>query len=127
MPVKIKPSVQNKYNLTIASIRKLVIVDKSKIKPPRFWRNDVISAWCISCEVGGDNGNSYWIGIYDDDAPAHAGKFRFAFSSYGGMCGYTFNCFFKEDDIENTMDLKIQELFLEKINLLIDEGVLAIQ
>jgi len=47
-----KPTVKNKYNLTMAKIRKLKIVDRSKVGKPLFWRNDVIGAWCI---VGG-----YW-------------------------------------------------------------------
>jgi len=47
-----QPTVENKYDLTMAKIRKLKITDRSQIGKPLFWRNDVIGAWCI---VGG-----YW-------------------------------------------------------------------
>lgn len=33
-----KPTVKNKYNLTMAKIRKLKIVDRSKVGKPLFWR-----------------------------------------------------------------------------------------
>lgn len=40
-----QPTVENKYNLTMAKIRKLKIADRSQIGKPLFWRNDVIGAW----------------------------------------------------------------------------------
>lgn len=128
-----KPTVPNKYNLNIKKIKKLKIGNRELICEPLFWRNNVISAWCISgsagsqadCRFGTDNG--YWMAIYDDDAKAYAGKFRIDFSSYGGMCGYVFNSFYQPKDIENENDLRVQELFLEKINYLIDNGVLIME
>lgn len=69
--------------------------------------------------------NEYWIGIYDLNAKAYAGKFRVHLSSCGGMCGYTFNKFYQQKDIDNEQDLEIQEKFLSKINELIDCGILA--
>ena len=84
----VESTVENKYNLTIKDIRKLKIGDRSKICEPLFWRNNIISAWCIT-DVAGTyydekNGtdNEYWIGIYDEDAKSYAGKFRFYFSAY---------------------------------------------
>lgn len=41
------PQVDNKYNLTMAKIRRLKIADRSNVCEPLFWRNDVIGAWCI--------------------------------------------------------------------------------
>ena len=96
-----QPTVENKYDLTMAKIRKLKITDRSQIGKPLFWRNDVIGAWCI------------------------VGKLRVHLTSYGGMCGYKFNQFFREKDIENDNDLLIQEKFLSKINELIDLGILS--
>ena len=84
-----KPQVDNKYNLTMAKIRRLKIADRSKVCEPLFWRNDVIGAWCI-CGSSGDDmdrrfatNNEFWIGIYDLNAKAYAGKFRVSLSSYG--------------------------------------------
>lgn len=127
-----KPRVKNKYNLTIPQIRKLVIKDRSQVCFPLFWRNDVISAWCISGHAGSkaderfSTDNEYWIGIYDEDSKAYKGKFRFEFSTYGGMCGYRFEKFFQPADIECENDLLIQERFLEKINELLDKGILEV-
>ena len=107
----------------MAKIKKLKIADRGQVHAPLFWRNEVIHAWCVT-ETAGDE-NSYWIGIYDEDAPAYAGKFRAYFSTYGGMCEYIFNIFFNKDDIECEEDLLIQEMFLNKINQLIDLGILV--
>ena len=127
------PRVENKYNLNIKDCKKLIIADRTKVKEPLFWRNNVINAWCISGSAGtaadmqfGTN-DSFWIGIYDEDANAYAGKFKFYFTSYGDMCGYDFSEFYQQNDIKNANDLHIQEMFLEKINILIDEGILKIK
>lgn len=124
-----KPKVKNKYNLTPAIIRKLK-VNREKISEKDFWRNNVISAWCLSGNTASCSGdyefctyNEYWLGVYDEDAKSYAGKIRVNFSAYGGMANYNINKFFNEKDIEHEDDLKIQEIFIEKMNKLIDEGV----
>lgn len=124
-----KPKVENKYNLTPAIIRKLK-VNRDKINENYFWRNDVISAWCLSentstCDKDYEfcTYNEYWLGVYDEDAKSYAGKIRVNFHAYGGMCSYNFKKFFNAQEIENDDDLKIQEMFIKKINELIDEGV----
>lgn len=127
-----EPKVENKYNLTVPKIRKLKVGSRTLASCPLFWRNDVIAAWCINATFGGATAiaagaeSSYWIGIYDEDAKAYAGKVRCHFSSYGGMCSYEFRDFFKPKDIDNLQDLELQESFLEKINELIDLGILII-
>ncbi len=123
-----RPTVKNKYKLTMAKIKKLKIADRGQVHAPLFWRNEAINAWCITettKNISMGDENSYWIGIYDEDAPAYAGKFRANFSTYGGMCEYKFNIFFSKDDIECEEDLLIQEMFLNKINQLIDLGILV--
>lgn len=122
-----KPKVSNKYNLTIDKIKKLKVneLKRNLICEPLFWRNNVISAWCI-CESFShpEISTEYWIGIYDIDAKAYKGKFRFYFSAFGGMCNYKFKRFFDYSEIENELDLCVQEAFLEKINYLIDNQIL---
>lgn len=128
-----KPMVKNKYNLTIKQLKKYKVADRIQVKLPFFWRNNVIQAWCISGSAGTDKDrqfgtdDGFWIGIYDEDAKAYAGKFRFYFTSYGGMCGYEFNQFFDEKDIDCENDMRVQEMFLEKINMLIDCGIIALE
>ena len=125
-----KPKVPNKYDLTPAMIRKLKY-DRSKIGEPVFWRNDVIDAWCISRDTAKYSEDhvcgtydSFWLGIYDDDAKAYAGELRIYFDCYGEMCSYNFKKFYDYSEIEYEMDLEIQEQALEILNQLIDDGVL---
>lgn len=117
------PRVPNKYELTIEKIKSLKVGDITKFKEPTFWRNNIVNAWCISYGTEKDSGNmlspdSFWIGFYDN------GDFKFYFTSYGDMCGYDFEEFYNPNEIEIIDDFLVQEKFLEKINLLIDEGIL---
>jgi len=127
-----EPNVENKYNLKPSDISKLKILDRSKIKEPLFWRNDVIDAWCITKTIGSYDDhrfcddNSMWIGIYDETAKSYAGRIRSYCTSYGGMCGYDFNTFFDYTEIENEKDLQTQEALLKYVNQLIDEGILGL-
>lgn len=128
-----KPKVPNKYNLTPDKIRKLKY-DRSKVGKPVFWRNNVIDAWCITRDTAKNGADltygtydSFWLGIYDDNAKEYAGKLRYYFDSYGGMCSYKFTKFYEESEIENAMDLEIQEKALEILNKLIDDGVLYME
>lgn len=124
-----KPNVKNKYNLKPKDIQKSKVLNKEALMRAPFWRNDVVSAYCLSggCgkDVWGDFDMCYWIGFYDDDAPAYAGKIRLSLTSYGGMCGYNITGFFKDNEIENENDLHLQEILLEKINWLIDDGIIS--
>ena len=128
-----KPKVKNKYNLTPTKIKKLKY-NRELIGEPTFWRNNVISAWCISRNTIKNSKDDefgtydeFWLGIYDDDAKAYAGKLRIDFTSYGGMCSYNFKKFYDFSEIENEMDLEIQEKCLEVINTLIDKQVLYME
>ena len=123
--IDIKPTVKNRYKLKISDIKNLKIKDRSKICEPLFWRNEVIKAWCIGGVVGKFEDAEYWIGIYDEDAPSYAGKFRFNFTTYMGMCSYNFEKFYDKSEIENNYDWQIQEKFLAKINELLDLGILS--
>lgn len=129
-----KPKVKNKYNLTVKDLKRLKVGNKDKLCAPLFWRNNVINAWCISkntCKNRKDDEfgtyDEFWIGIYDEDAKSYAGKIRVTFSAYGGMCSYNFKNFFDYKEIENTIDLEIQEMFIETINQLLDEQILYLE
>lgn len=125
-----KPKVENKYNLKPSDINKLIVNDRSKIKEPLFWRNDVIKAWCISKSIGTDadrkycTDNSVWIGIYDK--PYYRHEVHCYCTCWGGMGRYNFNEFFNYREIETEKDLETQEILLQYINRLLDEGILAI-
>jgi len=128
-----KPKVKNKYNLTVQDLKRLRVGNREKICEPLFWRNNAISGWCISGttiknrkddEFG--TYDEFWIGVYDEDAKAYAGKIRVTFSAYGGMCHYNFKKFFDYSEIEHEMDLEIQEKFITTINQLLDEQILVL-
>ena len=126
-----EPSVENKYNLKPSDITKLKILDRTQIKEPLFWRNDVVRAWCISKSIGSRYDEKYgtdytmWIGIYDEDARVYKNKIKFFCTCYGGMCSYDFASFFDEKEIENEYDLMTQETLLRTVNDLIDRGILG--
>lgn len=125
-----KPNVKNKYKLKPSDIRKMIILKKDRLREYPFWRNDVIHAWCLSDSAGNgyfDAMNEYWIGFYDEDADAYAGKARFFCTCMEGMCNYKFNTFFNTSDIDTLADLEIQEKLLSRINWLIDEGIVKIR
>lgn len=127
-----KPRVKNKYNLKFADIKKLIIKDRSKLQEPLFWRNNVVSAWCIiettaknSKDLEFETYNEYWIGIFDENSKRKR-KIDVNCSGFGGMTTYKFKKFFDYSEIENELDLEIQEKLLSKINFLIDEGILEL-
>lgn len=128
-----KPKVENKYNLKPKDIQHAKILDYDRLHKPPFWRNNVVQAWCLSdntCRNAKDREygcyNSYWIGFYDEDAKAYAGKIRLDCSTYGDMWSYNFKTFFNSKEIENELDLEIQEKLLSRINWLIDEKIIEI-
>ena len=130
----LNPKVLNKYNLKPKDITKAIVLDYNRLTEKPFWRNDIIGAWCLSgdtikCSEDDEYGcyNEYWIGFYDKDAKAYAGKIRLSCSSYGGMCGYNFKSFYNEKEIGSAIDLEIQEKLLERINWLIDEKIIEIR
>lgn len=124
------PRVINKYNLKPKDIETAIVIDYDKLHAPPFWRNDVVNAWCLSdgSGKGHDGGwiNSYWIGFYDKDADVYAGKIRMYCNAYEDMCSYNFETFFNPKDIETEVDLELQEKLLERINWLIDVGIIKI-
>ena len=125
-----RQKVKNKYNLKPNDLTKAIILNRERLKQKPFWYNSVINAYCLSGGVGrGFHGGpelEYWIGFYDKDAKAYAGKIRYTCSCWEGMGNYKFNSFFNPKDIEKEIDLELQEKFLERINWLIDEGIIAI-
>lgn len=62
-------------------------------------------------------------------SPKNRWKYYVFYNEYGsgGMCGYDFNQFFNEKDIDCENDMRVQEMFLEKINMLIDCGIIALE
>ena len=118
-----KPNVKNKYNLKFSDLQKLKCTTS---RPPTFWRNNVINAWCFNensvmskadREYGGYD--EYNIIVYDSS------NVEVMCSSFGGMCGYNFEDFFSPDSMENLHDLVIQEKLMTKINSLIDNGIFS--
>ena len=126
-----KPRVENKYNLKPKDIERATILDYERLKQPPFWRNNVVKAWCLTGGSGkgyyGDCMDSYWIGFYDKNAKAYAGKIRLDCTAMEDMCTYNFTKFFDYSEIENEVDLELQEKLLDRINWLIDEKIIDIK
>lgn len=130
------PKIENKYNLNmeynpnVKSVYNLQVADRSKIGGSPFWRNEPLHAWCISGSAGTAKDREfstdtlYWIGIFDENAPFFTGRFMFHLDCFGGMYNYNPTGFYVPEEIENENDLLIQEMFLEKLNWLLDTGIL---
>lgn len=122
--------VENKYNLKPKDIQRAIILKPEALHEPPFWRNNVIHAWCLSGGAGrgvyGGYDNEFWIGFYDQDAPAYKGKIRTYCTAWEGMCSYDFKTFFNPSEIENEIDFELQEKLLETLNWLIDSEIVSI-
>lgn len=126
-----KPRVENKYNLKPKDIERATILDYKRLKQPPFWRNNIVKAWCLTGGSGkgyyGDFMDSYWIGFYDKNAKAYAGKIRLDCTAMEDMYTYNFTKFFDYSEIGNEVDLELQEKLLDRINWLIDEKIIEIK
>ena len=71
--------------------------------------------------------DNYWIGFYDKNAKAYAGRIRLVCTSNEDMSSYNFKEFFNYNEIEYEFDLQLQEKLLSRINWLIDEGIIEIR
>ena len=69
----------------------------------------------------GDDMDEFWIGFNMKN-----GEVDYWFSSYEGMCGYTFNEFYKADEIENKWDMNVQVNAMRYLNMLLDEGIVEL-
>ena len=95
---------------------------------PLFTYNEKKHVWyiCESTAPAGTEGyNDYWLGIYDEDAPNHAGNLLIYMHGFGGSCVYCIETFFNQKDIDSEGALRAQELLLHKLNELIRDGVLT--
>lgn len=120
-----KPEVENRYNLTYSKVEKLKVGNRKLVCPPLFFWNASISAWCIyEASDKQYRENTFWIGIFTEDAPEYPGEFRFGFSGFSGIATYKFEEFFEPSRIYDEYELIIQEKFLKKINYLLDLGIL---
>ena len=124
------PKIENKYNPNVKSVYNLQVADRSKIGGNPFERDDLWRIWCISGSVGTDTDKqtgtdaTYRIGIFDEDAPFFTGGFEFQIDLPDGRNKYGFAGFYIPEEIENENDPLIQEMFLEKLNWLLDTGIL---
>lgn len=120
---KIVKYTENRYNLKFSDLNKLKILNKKEFSK-HSWRNEQIKAWCITRDIVanpkdpyGTYDDSFFFGVYDD------GHIETYCTSYGGMCGYTFEDFYT--DVENDVDIKLHSEILGVINNLISLGILA--
>ena len=123
--------IKNKYNLKPKDIQHAIVLNKEALHDKPFWYNNIVKAWCLSGGAGeglyGGYEYEYWIGFYDDNAPAYKNKIRLQCSSYEGMCNYTFKKFFDLDEIKNKYELQLQQELLKVINWLIDSKIIYIE
>lgn len=69
----------------------------------------------------GDDEDEFWIGFNKKN-----GKVDYHFTSREGMCGYTFDEFYKSDSIENKWDMNVQINAMRYLNMLLDEEIIEL-
>lgn len=117
----------NKYNLTPKEINKLKILDWERLKKKTWHNNAMLSGdwWChlegSNLKGNYDDEDEFWIGFNEAN-----NKIDCHFTSYGGMCHYRFNEFYKACDIENKYDMHVQVNAIRWLNEMIDDGILGI-
>ena len=119
----------NKYNLTPAMIKKLVIKDWDRLKK-KCWHNEAMAnrgIWYChieGCQKDGENfdaGDEFWIGFCENNNSVDCN-----FTCYEGMCGYNFDNFYSGSEIENVMDMQVQANAIKWLNEMIDNGILGL-
>lgn len=117
----------NKHNLTPKSVKKLKILDWDRLKKETWLNKAMFSGkwWCHleGCNLDGkyNDEDEFWIGFNEEND-----KIDLNFSSYEGMCGYTFNKFYDVSEIENKYDMVVQVNAIRWLNRLIDDGILGV-
>lgn len=116
----------NKYHLTPKDIKNLGVNRDRVNKESGFWYNAVIKAWCTSGGFGPNmDGTEFWLCVYDKPRKNGKAKIEFHFWVWSGMGEYIVDRFFDPADIEHEGDYRIQRMFIERVNELIDAGVFS--
>ena len=119
----------NKYNITPDSIKKFKVLDWPCLKK-HCGRNEAIPNGTWYCRLVGcqdveekhhNDFDEFWIGFREED-----GKVDYSFTSYDGMCGYSFDKFYDSQDIENKWDMNVQVNTIRFLNMLLDEGIVEL-
>lgn len=115
------PRVKNKYDLTPDIIRSLKTAKPEELgNPEYFWKNQNYPGdGCVSAIIGPYEDASFFLRV----SPEGVEDFSVAVMM---LCSYHFTEFYNPDEIKSSYDMRIQELILEKINRLIDDGILCL-
>ena len=121
--------VPNKYNIKPKDIKKLKVLDWDKLKKKTWYNNAMKKTGEWYCHLEGSNGggfygddeDEFWIGFDKKNS-----KVDYHFTSREGMCGYTFDEFYKTDEIENKWDMNVQVNAMRYLNMLLDERIVEL-
>lgn len=116
------PSVPNKYKLTPEKIRHLKVLDVAATHRKPFHMNPNYPEEPAVCGGIWEEGyeDAWWYLRVNDE-----GVVAFTVTVME-LCKYEFEEFYNFDEIDNEIDLRIQEMILERLNQLIDDGVLGL-
>ena len=126
---KLIEKVPNKYNIKPKDIKKLKVLDWDKLKK-YTWYNDAMKKtgeWYCHFEGSngggfyGDDEDEFWIGFNKKN-----GEVDYNFHSGEGMCRYTFDEFYKANEIETKWDMNVQVNAMRYLNMLLDEGIVEL-
>ena len=121
--------VPNKYNIKPDDIKKLKVLDWDKLKK-KTWYNEAMKKtgeWYCHFEGSngggfyGDDEDEFWIGFNKKN-----GKVDYNFHAGEGMYRYTFDEFYKANEIETKWDMNVQVNAMRYLNMLIDEEIVEL-
>lgn len=127
------PRVENKYCFYLGDLKYVSVADYNALKKPPFTYDENTSSYLLTvCTVGEDEKNTRedWgevlIRFYENATKTGINNISVKCHTEAGKYGYSFNGFFKARTIENLGELEVQEITLECINRMLDDGVLKL-
>ena len=121
--------VPNKYNIKPEDIKKLKVLDWDRLKKHTWYNEGMKDTGEWYCHIASSNDG----GLYDDDDDEFwigfnkkNGEVDYWFTACESMCWYTFDEFYKIDNIRNKWDMNIQVNAMRYLNMLLDEGIVEL-
>ena len=121
--------VPNKYNIKPKDIKKLKVLNWDKLKKKTWYNETMKKTGEWYCHFEGSNGggfygddeDEFWIGFNKKN-----GEVDYNFHAGEGMYRYTFDEFYKANEIETKWDMNVQVNAMRYLNMLLDEEIVKL-
>lgn len=127
------PRVDNKYCFYLGDLKYVSVGNYEALKKTPFTYDENTGSYLLTaCTVSEqekstrDDWGEVIIRFYENATKTGINNISVKCHTEAGKYGYSFNGFFKARTIENLGELEVQEITLECINRLLDEGILKL-